>query len=569
MFLRRLKEYADERMDLPPTLYTYAPVRYIIELDEQGDLLSSVPTDTATDQSDRATRRGKLRPVPQVKRNHIQPFILADHAEYALGLPRDKDQPDRAREYQKSFLHLLDRCVAETNEATLRAVQLFLNGNQRSHLKLPEDFNPNDTITFRVNNIFPVDLPSVQRFWAKEHGALYDPKAKIMQCLVCEKHQPIERTLKKKIKGIPGGQPAGTALISADKGAFESYGLEKSLIAPTCSDCGEKFTEAINHLIAREESNVRFQNLVFIFWTRDSIPFSVMNLLSQPDESDVQALIESVHSGKPWPEVDSAAFYGAALSSSGGRAVVRDWIDTTVGDVKRHLARWFDRQRIIQPDGYDPRFNGVYGLANSTVRERKDLAATTPRALLRSALTNMPLQWDLVYQAVRRNRVEQRITGPRASLIKLVMLSQEISEKEDYMVKLDPNHPSAAYQCGRLLAPLEQAQRLAITSIKATIVDRFFGTASSAPASVFGNLIRNAQPHLSKLQRDNPPAYHALQQRLEGIMAEIGSFPVTLNLKEQALFALGYYHQRAHDRAQARSHRQTDGTPPMQEAQND
>lgn len=121
------------------------------------------------------------------------------------------------------------------------------------------------------------------------------------------------------------------------------------------------------------------------------------------------------------------------------------------------------------------------------------------------------------------------------------------------MVQLDSNHPSPAYRCGRLLAVLEEVQRLAVPRAKATIVDRFFGTASSAPASVFGRLLRGAQPHLAKLERDRPGAYHALQSRLEEVQAGLTGFPRTLTLEDQGLFALGYYHQRAFDRAQARA----------------
>lgn len=121
------------------------------------------------------------------------------------------------------------------------------------------------------------------------------------------------------------------------------------------------------------------------------------------------------------------------------------------------------------------------------------------------------------------------------------------------MVQLQSNHPEPAYHCGRLLAVLESIQRGALGDINATIVDRFYGTASTAPASVFGRLLRGAQPHLSKLRRDRPAAGYALQERLEEVLAALPAFPTTLNLKQQGLFALGYYHQRAHDRAQARA----------------
>ncbi len=120
------------------------------------------------------------------------------------------------------------------------------------------------------------------------------------------------------------------------------------------------------------------------------------------------------------------------------------------------------------------------------------------------------------------------------------------------MVQLDVDNPSPAYRCGRLFAVLEDVQRLAIPGIKATISDRFFGTASSAPLTVFSRLIRGAQPHLAKLERDNRGAYVNLQRKLEEIIGGLRSFPRTLGLEDQGLFALGYYHQRASDRTQAR-----------------
>jgi CRISPR-associated protein Csd1 len=263
--------------------------------------------------------------------------------------------------------------------------------------------------------------------------------------------------------------------------------------------------------------------------------------------------MEMPFSGGPRPPVDETAFYATALSGSGGRAVVRDWVDTTVGAVKQSLARWFALQQIVGPDGAEWRPFGVYELAAATVRDpRTDLDPAVPRGLIRAALTGAPVPPGLLYQAVRRNRAEQRVTRSRAALIKLVLCSLHGNEREDAMVRLEPSHPSPAYHCGRLLAVLESVQRLAIPGVKATVVDRFFGTAATAPASVFGRLVRGAQPHLAKLERDRPSAYWALQRRLEEIHGGLAGYPRTLALEEQGLFALGYYHQRAFDREQAR-----------------
>ena len=123
------------------------------------------------------------------------------------------------------------------------------------------------------------------------------------------------------------------------------------------------------------------------------------------------------------------------------------------------------------------------------------------------------------------------------------------------MAALEAEHPSPAYHCGRLLAVVEDVQRAALPGVNTTIVDRYYGAASSTPAVVFGALLRGAQPHLARLERDRPEAYVNLQRRIEDVMARIDDWPSTLPLKEQALFSLGYYHQRAHDRAEAISRR--------------
>jgi len=124
------------------------------------------------------------------------------------------------------------------------------------------------------------------------------------------------------------------------------------------------------------------------------------------------------------------------------------------------------------------------------------------------------------------------------------------------MAELDLSNDDPGYLCGRLLAVLENVQQRAVPGAKATIVDRFYGSASTAPASVFGRLIEGAQAHLAKLERDQRGAYVALQTSIEEILAGLRGFPKTLTLEHQGLFALGYYHQRAADRRAAAARRE-------------
>jgi len=102
------------------------------------------------------------------------------------------------------------------------------------------------------------------------------------------------------------------------------------------------------------------------------------------------------------------------------------------------------------------------------------------------------------------------------------------------------DHP--AYKCGRLLAVIERIQGAAIGNPNATLTDRYYGSASTTPASVFGVLLRMTQPHLSKLRKQREGLAIFLERTLQDAMPDC--FPTTLSLTEQSFFALGYYHQR-------------------------
>jgi CRISPR-associated protein Csd1 len=242
--------------------------------------------------------------------------------------------------------------------------------------------------------------------------------------------------------------------------------------------------------------------------------------------------------------------------------VVRDWLETTVPEVKRNLGNWFAAQRIVAPDGEDSKPCGVYKLAACAYRDpTKEMLPAVPNALVKFALSGGKLPHDLLARVLRRNRTEQKVTHARAALIKLILTSQDIFARTE-MEALNPSPDflaaadRTAYHCGRLLAELEAIQRTALGKINATLTDRYYGAVSSTPASAFPLLLSGAKrAHLPKLRKDKPGAYQALEKRLEEIMSHLSAlgFPKTLTLQQQGLFAIGYYHQKAANRAAAQT----------------
>ncbi len=551
MLLQKLREYSQRLEDLAPPGYNPTPIRWLINLDGEGNFLGFITTS-----SGRKNDRGKVFLAPSVMKSvNVKASLLVGNGEYVLGKPRSSSKTERVAQCHEAFIQEVRNCAAATQNPQVQAVLEFLESSDLKSLSLPADFDPSMNLTFQVDGVLSIDLPEVRAHWARVQGG-DDPSDLPGQCLVCgsaciptDRH-PV------KIKGIPGGQPSGMALVSANAQAFESYGLQASQIAPVCRDCAERYAKAANALQEKEDSRLVVGSLLYLFWTRQATGFNIATLFSQPKPEEVKELLRSAPKGRLYTALDTEAFYATALSASGGRVVVRDWLETTVGEVKDHLARWFLLQRLVDWDGAEGQPYGLFALTRSLIPPKgdlqRDLPPNVPKVMLKVALQGGPLPSWLMFQAIKRNRAEQALTRPRAALIKMVLLSQEKNFKEDAMVRLDEDNQEPAYLCGRLLAVLEQVQFVAV-SPKATLIDRFYGTASTAPASVFSRLLKGAQAHLGKLRKEKPGAYQALQDRLEGILGNLSGFPKILSLEEQGWFSLGYYHQRAWDRAQAKA----------------
>lgn len=119
------------------------------------------------------------------------------------------------------------------------------------------------------------------------------------------------------------------------------------------------------------------------------------------------------------------------------------------------------------------------------------------------------------------------------------------------------NTPDAAYNLGRLLAVFENLQDKYhnYETKGAGVVERYYGTASSAPASAFPILCRLARHHLSKVKKEDGAAAYRIEERITEVLSKFQpsslgmppAFPRVLPLEGQGRFALGFYQQKAHD----------------------
>ncbi len=556
MLLQRLCEYAERHMNMPPPGYQERPIRYVLRLNDASEFVELADT------SDPATPRlkqGAPRTVPNVNRTvAVVSNLLADKSAYSLGPAPGSEPTKRQVATHTAFVELVGDCSRATGNRDVATVHAFLTAGGPAAVPLPSDFAPEAQIIYSVEGRFPTETAEVQAFWSalqSEGGGAEMP------CIACGNLRPALGGHPVTIKRVPGGQTSGNYLISANAKAFESYGLERSQIAPTCASCAEKYATALNALLADAASKVRVGSTAYVFWTAERSSFQAARWLLEPDEAEVAELMRAYVTGNvAATDIDEMAFYALGLSGSGARIAIRTWIDATVGAAQRRLARYFSLQEIEDPYGAPSPPLRLHALTGATVRDprKDDPPAAIADALISLALAGEPLPDFVLARVVQRCRASQGISRERAALIKMALASrnQWSVERTHAMSGLDIGNQDPAYLCGRLLAELNEIQRQALGQTNATVIDKFYGSASSAPASVFGNLLDNAQNHLSKLRKSREAAAIALDARLMEIMDGLPAFPRTLTMPEQAMFALGFYHQRAADRRAARERKE-------------
>ena len=558
MILERLKEFAKRVSDeIPPPGYAKMKIRWIIELDKDGKLLGATKTEGEGGKPKFVERMAPSKSLTGKVAAGIKAGLFADTAEYVLGKPAEaKDpRPVRLSQMHITFCNSTLACSKALELDVIRAVVRFLERDDIATDPKLKEVDGGDWVTFRVDGELPIDFPQVQSYWSQSQS---ETKRK-GTCMICGTNavslvdlQPVP------LKPVPGGQSAGVLLISANTTVFESYGLQHALIAPMCMPCAELSNNAINYLISSDKHSYRVRDqVIFLFWTREMSQFSIPALFGEPTEDSVKALMTSPRTGRAHAAegVEANAFYMLALSGSGGRAVVRDWIETSLNVVQENLQNYFRSQHVA--GGREP-YQKLLALAGATVRDLDELAPWVSISLVEHALKGTPLPPALLSVAVRRcavgkinpgTRRRDHVSAQQAALVKLCLSSWHKHDNhnllEDWMIKLDLNNEEPAYLYGRLFNVLEQIQEAATGGDS---VERTFGTAIMSPVSTLPSQIARSTVHIRKLMRDKRGAAINYSKLLSEIQSKLGvdpAFKKQLDAHEQGLFVLGYWHQHA------------------------
>lgn len=581
MILQRLVELyerrtgADAEDPLPEPGWSEQPIAFVVELAADGSVRGVVDL---RDAASKGTKRAPSRrvPAPPKRTNNDIACLLWDKPEYALGLPDPKHveellskgkAPDRetarkmagerAARRHKLFREQVEALALRVEDPALAALEKFSAADPAEAVRAvasPETMAALEeqagNVSFRLEGESELlcRRPAIRSAIAATSEALEG--AGEGQCAVTGRTGPVAR-LHPPIKGVSGSQTSGANIVSFNKEAFTSFNLSQGANAPVGTWAAFAYTTALNALLGRDSAQkTTVGDTTVVFWAGRASPNEkvlcpFLAAMSTDDPSRgaerVRALYEAPRTGVPPCTEDDTPFYILGLSAeSKSRLTVRFFHEGTIRGVTDTVLRWFRELEIV---GAERETVALRDLLRA-VSVQGDLDTAPPllsAELLRAAFTGARLPERVLAEALNRCAAEAGPTRARAALIKAFLMR---NLNEEVTVALDPEETDAAYRLGRLFAVLESLQQGAVGP-KATIRDRYWGSASTTPCFVFPQLLSLATSHLGKLEGEKPGLARWFEKQIGEITSGLPpSLPAHLSLVEQGRFAIGYWHQR-------------------------
>lgn len=557
--------------------YSKAKVAYAIVLSKNGELLRVV---------DLRNEKGKPKDIDvpeQVIRTGtgVKANFMCDNCTYILGVEqRNKNEDkERIRNKFKALLNLHEEILGLTcDEGAIAVLEFLKKWNIDNAYNHPQVAAQIEGLAEGGNLVFRLDGSEGyihERSGVITHWNDYSSKQEsgvVGQCSISGEETSIAR-LHPSIKGVTGAQPSGASLVSFNLDAFTSYGKTQSYNAPIGENVAFAYTTTLNYLLRSEKHRMRIADTTTVFWAERLSSGMEENLLSalffpvnednKKDDAEqnqvkrdpqtvklIKDIFSRIKAGKRVSEALSGIdpnvnFYILGLAPNASRLSVRFWHVDKYGRFLDKVSQHYSDLAIEKSFPNEPDFISISHILKETapLGDSKRIPPLLGGVLMRAILTGMPYPQVLYNSIISRIRADRNVNYVRASVIKACLArNQRFYNKGkgvNITMALDEQSTNAAYRLGRLFALLEKAQQDANPGLNATIKDRYFGAASATPGSVFPILLRLAQHHIAKSEYGRN-----VDKRIEEVVSEISVFPSHLNLEEQGLFVLGYYHQR-------------------------
>lgn len=567
--LASLARAYDRLPDAAPYGYSSEKIGFVVGLNEDGSLASV--TDLRSGEGKKKEARMMHVPQPAKRTVKIVPNLFWDKTSYALGVTQGADE--RTAKEHAAFIERQVEIIGKSSDEGLRAFLAFLEN------WTPQQFRPpiwpegarDQNIVFalesdRLSDSFLHDRQAVRDLIAA-HILPEDETAESL-CLVTGISGPIAR-LHPTIKNVWGAQSSGASIVSFNRDAFTSYGHEQGDNAPISESAAFKYTTALNVFLASKTNRIQIGDASTVFWADASEADAAAaesifaHLLEEPVKTNekaeaqrVEAILRRIRNGEAWASIardlspglsDGVRFHVLGLAPNAARLSIRFWFEDDFGVLVENYKRFVQEMRIDPPPQESHPAIWRYLIEIAALGKRENVPPNLAGDWIRSILRGAAYPLTLLSTVLMRIRANGEVNGLRAGILKALLMR---NFKREVPVSLDPDNRNKGYLLGRLFAAYEQSQTAALgRNVNATIKDKFYGAASAAPRKVFAFLERGSANHLSKVGKVRPGQRSSLEKIIGGIMAAMDPsddpFPTSLPTEDQAMFGLGYYHQRS------------------------
>lgn len=246
---------------------------------------------------------------------------------------------------------------------------------------------------------------------------------------------------------------------------------------------------------------------------------------AQQVKRNADDLIKSIQDGGKQVPLN-CRYHILLLSGANGRVMVRRYENGNYADLQKNLIQWEDDLKMCNDIGTE-----VMRPCKLTVRlirllarqkndrkplerMKKELAGLAP-SIVMAIMSGTPLPNEVAVKALATIRSEMldpdennkflyMPNGICCQWLKVWLMRRKRMKNEEVklMAYYDPEFENAAYHCGALVAVYADIQHKAMPDVKASIVQRYYASASRTPAMVLGRLAVMSQHHLEKIENE-------------------------------------------------------------------
>ena len=544
-----------------------AKVSYAINLSKEGKIKNIFCLKKEESRGKKTVIVPDSMQVPEMvpRSSGVSANFLCDNAKYFLGIDREMEDDNKKCRALECFyaarekhLFLLDGVKGEMAQAIRLYFENWKPEKAAENEEIKEiwdDLTDGGNLIFCMGMKWAQEDDDIKNAWEESQKKSGEEAEGI--CLVTGQKSPIAR-IHKTIKGVPGAQSSGAALVSFNAPAFESYGKEQSYNAPVGKYAEFAYTTALNYLLSQKEYTFLLGDTMMVFWAEKGEEIYQKTFLEflnpvEDNEDKLKDIFEKLRKGKSIVVENinlnaDETFYILGLAPNAARLSIRLFYRDSFGNILENISKHYKRMEMVRPAWETREYLGLWQMMWETVNQKaKDKKPVSNMAsmVMQAVISGGRYPASLFTDTLMRIKAEQgKISWGRAGIIKAYLIKNcNWKEGENYM-GLNEESEETAYVLGRLFSVLECIQIEANPGIKSTIRDRYFNAACATPASVFPILIKLKNSHIKKIEREKESAKRYYENLLMKIIGKLGEeYPKRLSLEEQGKFTIGYYHQ--------------------------